>query len=173
MLKNNKGNTVLIVSIVVGVLVLTIGGYFGYRWYQDKLLKERISKLEKVENILKDLQDSYTDSSVGSTFNPDNLQLYRNATGKIESVNKKLKDTELDKEIKDEVEKCLEDSEGFVTNANRLWDLIEKVKRNKQSSPEDGREAEAIENSINKYNDLKACKDAQEDVKDLISKLEK
>jgi len=51
MLKNNKGSTLLIVSIVVGVLVLGIGGYFGYTWYQDKLLKERISKLEKVEKV--------------------------------------------------------------------------------------------------------------------------
>jgi hypothetical protein len=173
MLKNNKGSTLLIVSIVVGVLVLGIGGYFGYTWYQDKLLKERISKLEKVEKVLNDLEDSYNNSEVGEVFTPNDLPKYRNATNKVEEVNKKLKDTELDSEIKETVEKCIEDSEGFVTSANRLWNTVESIERKGKASQEDVREIEAIENSINKYNELKACKDAKKDVKDLISKLEK
>jgi hypothetical protein len=172
MYKNNKGSTILIVSIIIGVLVLSIGGYFGYTWYQDKLLKERIAKLEKVEDSLSKLESSYNDFMSGS-FNPNNISQYKSDTKKIQDNNADLEKLELDKEIEKDVKKCIEDSKVVTDSANKLWTLLEEVVESGTVTNAQRERADQIEKDVKKYTTDKSCMEAQKKVKDLIKELKK
>ncbi len=150
--------------------MLSVGGYFGYNWYQDKLLKERIAKLEKVQDAFEDLEEAYTFSG---NFDPNQLEKYKSQLKEIENLNKNLEDLEIDKEVESEVKKCTEVSKGVVTEINRLLEIVERVKNRGNSTAEEVREIQTIENNIDKYISSKSCEIAETEIIDLIKDLKK
>ncbi len=172
MLKNNKGSTVLIVSIVVGVLLLSVGGYFGYNWYQDKLLKERIAKVEKVQSAILDLNKLYNSAFFGN-FDISQIEKLKSQLKEIENLNKNLEDLEIDKEVESEVKKCTEDIKGLVKDFNRIFEFNEIINKKGSLTPAETREGQNILNNLQKFDDSKSCEKAETEINDLIKDLKK
>lgn len=175
MYKNNKGNTVVIVSVVVGVLVLSIGGYFGYTWYQGKLKKEKISRLEKVNNALDDVLERYNKAgqSNGSEFNENDFINYKKSVNNFKSAVQDLEKVKPEDEVKSDVKNCVEDGNGIAKNIDVVINLGDKKLSGKQITQTDVENAQGALRNFDEYNNLKSCKDAKEKVEDLISELEK
>ena len=172
--KNNKGSTILIVSLVVGVLFLSVGGYFGYKWYQDKLLKERITKIENIKDALSDTKKSL-DATTNSDFQPT-----LSGISNVKSLNKKLQDSgenlgklEADEKIKSDVKKCVEDIKGLTQNATLILDTAEMKINGRQITQNMIEDVQAAQRRIDNYNKLKSCDDATKTVNDLLDELQK
>jgi len=185
MYKNNKGSTALIISLVFGLIALSIGGYFGYRWYQNKLLTERIEKIDKVTTLLEDIDKDAR--SFGGDFNPSQISTYKSTLSKIDDNIKDLKKLEVDKEIEKDVNKCTDEAEKFVDFINKGISIIEKAQSIQSRALSATTESEVrslevelknLDSELTSYRnqntkiDSALCKKAIESSKDLVKELE-
>lgn len=185
-IKNNKGSTILIVSLVVGFLILGVGGFFGYRWYQNKLLQERIAKIEKVEKGIEDMLSAGRDVFEGE-FDVKKLSSYKSGLDKVEDKLADLKKLEVDKDIKDDVKKCTEDATKLTESLRKTFNVLDKVEdilkrannitSNSQAASLE-KEIKALESEMTTIKndadrvDKESCKNALKETKDLIEKLQ-
>jgi len=189
-IRNNKGSTILIVSLVVGVLVLAIGGYFGYSWYQNKLLQERIAKIEKVEETIDDMLKN--GKVFESQFEVSKIPTYRNALDDIDSKRKDLEKMEIDKDLEKSIDKCTQVTILLVENMTKAIDLVEKADklRIRASNIKTNEEVIQLQNEANQLQSelnsmktslsisefeksKKACVEAKDDIEDLLKTLKK
>jgi len=174
MINTNKGNSVIIVSIIIGLLVLSLGGYFGYNWYQNNLKKEKISRLEKINSSIEDLVKSYeTPGTSGSNFDGNDFIEFKRYIEKFKDNISDLEELKEEDDVKKEVKNCIEDSKGIVKNINVVINLGEKRLSGKTITNIDAEEAKGALRNIDEYNNLKSCKEAQSTIKSLIRDLKK
>jgi len=174
MYKNNKGNTVLIVSIVVGVLVLGIGGFLGYKWYQGKLAKEKIARLEKLNDGIGNVLEKFNQSNspTAGKFTDADFINFRSDVKDYENEVERLSKLNPEEEVKSEFKKCKDDAEGILKNLNVIVRIGNKV-LDKTITQSDLKEIEAAANSLEEYRNLNSCEKAQDSIDEEISKLEK
>lgn len=137
--KDNKGNAIIITSIVVFiVIILGVSGYLGYSYYQKELEKQRYIKLNnylvKVQEIQKKTDTSQNRELLRST--PGSQEYFRGFQNLIDNFEKGQEEIEkLEKpEIyQEEINKCIDARSNYVSKVSVIF---KRILANERTNPQ-------------------------------------
>lgn len=164
-IKNNKGNTIVIVIVsIVGVLILA-GGIFGYIGYKEQQRRNLvIDQVNAYEDKFKELDKDF--EKLGNAFENANsvTPTIRNEMKSVSNRVKEIKDLTLPEEIKEDAEKCIDATEELVGAFEEFVSSADIPNPNMITSAEQQRLMTALRNlPVKKDSFDKICEESTKD----------